>query len=151
MSRAVILCRGGHESNILAGCTRLLAFNYINDTTIFMPAPMGNAVRHISTSRTVETFDNLPLGPVLESLSEKSLEIGVKINTKNTQLMVFSPPKGCYTTAVIYANGVRFKSEENLKLVGFHFGSSPGAMAHIIQLKKKLKAKIWMFYHLLEA
>lgn len=103
---------------------------------------MAWAASHISTTETVEIFNDLPLGSVLEGLSVRSLEIG---------LMVISPPNGCVTSAVISAKGVRIELEKKLKLFGFYFGNSPGVMAHVFELTKEFHAKIWMLFHLHEA
>ena len=136
----------------LSGVPKLLSFKYIDDTTIFYPARLETATRHITTATTVKRFEELPLGPVLDCLSRRSEEIGMKINTDKTQLLVVSPNNGCLTSAVMIAwNGTQIVSEETLKLVGFHFGSSPGAGKHVAQLRNKFRVKIWMIYHLREA
>ena len=76
----------------------------------------------------------------------------MKINTGKTQRLVVSPQNGCLTSAALVAeNGTQITSEDTMKLVGFHFGSSPGAGEHVTQLKNKFRVKIWMIYHLREA
>ena len=130
---------------------KLLSFKYIDDTTIFMPALMSGASRHITTADTVERFEELPLGAVLEDLLHRSSEIGMKINTAKTQLLVISPPNGCITSAVITANGVHIELGTKMKLVGFNFGTGPGAGEYVLALRDKFRCKVWMLYHLREA
>ena len=73
---------GPGADGLIATGGRLTSFKYIDDTTLFEPASMEDAVRHISTGPTVETFENLRLGPAFRVLKRKSEEIGMRINTK---------------------------------------------------------------------
>ena len=49
----------------------LTAFKYIDDTTIFVPADLSLARRHLSTGTTVERFVALSIGGLLDDLAEK--------------------------------------------------------------------------------
>ena len=42
-------------------------------------------------------------------------------------------------------------SVDKMKLVGFTFGSAPGAGAHVEAIEEKYKTKKWMLYHLRDA
>ena len=92
--------RGG----VLDGVPRLVSFKYTS--TIFLPAKLDEASLHLSTAKTVQRFESLCLGPVMECLSGRSDEIGMKINAGKTQLMVISPSNGCNTSAIIESAGV---------------------------------------------
>ena len=70
----VILSRGG----------TLTSFKYIDDTTLFEPASMEDAVRHLTVGPTMECFENLKLGPAFRNLMKRAGETGMKINTKKT-------------------------------------------------------------------
>ena len=133
------------------GIPRLISFKYIDDTTIFAPANLDEAAMHLTTGRTVQRFEGLCLGPVLECLSKRSDDIGMKINTKKTQLLGISPPNGCNTTAVMKVGESLIESCPMMKLLGFHFGESPGIEVHVVQLRHKFRRKIWIIYHLREA
>ena len=136
---------------VLDGVPQLVSFKYIDDTTNFLPAKLDEASLHLSRGKTVQRFENLCLGPVMEGLSGRSDEIGMKINTSKTQLMVISPPNGCNSSAIIKVRGAVVESATAMKLIGFHFGESPGAEAHAVQLRNKFRRKIWIIYHLREA
>ena len=133
------------------GVPQMISFKYIDDTTIFAPANLDEATMHLTTDRTVQKFEGLCLGPVLECLSKRSEVIGMKINTKKTQLLVIIPPNGCNTTAVITVGESSIEACPTMKLLGFHFGESPGMEAHVVQLSHKFRRKIWMIFHLREA
>lgn len=77
----------------------------------------------------------------------------MSINEKKTQLLVVSPPNGCETRAVIATgNGTEILSSQTLKLVvGFTFGSDPGAGAHVDSIADRYARKKWMLHHLSEA
>ena len=131
---------------------RLTSFKYIDDTTLFEPASMEDAVRHISAGPTVETFENLRLGPAFRVLKRRSEEIGMRINTRKTQLLVISPRNGCLTRASLeVGENEPTNSIDQLKLVGFHFGSDPGVGTHIREIHAKFKRRVWMLFHLKKA
>ena len=136
---------------VLDGVPQLVSFKYIDDTTNFLPAKLDEASLHLSRGKTVQRFENLCLGPVMEGLSGRSDEIGMKINTSKTQLMVISPPNGCNSSAIIKVRGAVVESATAMKLIGFHFGESPGAEAHVVQLRNKFRRKMGIIYHLREA
>ena len=113
--------RGGHM-NMQAGGqpSGSTAFLYVDDTTLFDSAPMSVAVRHCTTSRTEEEFQQLPIAGDLDELSDRASEIGMVINGKKTQLLVVSPPNGCNTKATIATRtGDTISSVDKMKLVGF--------------------------------
>ena len=139
------------EGDVFTAVPRLLSFKYIDDTTVFIPALMDRVVRHCTAARTVESLVGLPLGPVMDELSNRSTAIGMKINAKKTQLMVVSPPNGCITTAAFQTGSEAVRSCDRMKLVGFHFHSKPEAGAHVEELRVKFRKKIWMLYHLRES
>ena len=142
----------GADGLVLSTGGKLTSFKYIDDTTLFEPASMEDAVRHISAGPTVETFENLRLGPAFHVLKRKSEEIGMRINTKKTQLLGISPRNGCLTRATLnVGESEPAKSIDQLKLVGFHFGSDPGVGTHIREIHAKFKRRIWMLFHLKKA
>ena len=127
-------------------------FLYVDDTTLFDSVRMSEAVRHCTTSKTTETFQQLRVAGDLNELTRRAEEIGMSINERKTQLLVVSPPNGCETTAVIATgNGGQIKSSGTLKLVGFTFGSEPGPGAHIDSIADRYSRKKWMLHHLSEA
>ena len=102
--------------------------------------------------KTVESFLDLELARDFEVLSKRAGDIGMRINAAKTQLLVISPPNGCRTVARFQANDrTLVESVEKLRLVGFSFGTSPGAAAHVEGLCQRYRTKKWMLYHLRDA
>ena len=128
------------------------AFLYVDDSKLFDSIPMSEAVRHCTTSKTVEVFLQPAIAGDMDELTRCAEKIGMVINGKKTQLLVISPFNGCHTTATIAtAAGDSITAMEELRLVGFTFGSSPGAGAHVAAIGEKYKRKKWMLYHLRDA
>ena len=131
---------------------KLDAFLYVDDTTLFDAVPMSQAVRHCTTSRTEEVFLQPLIGGDFDELSSRADDIGMAINGKKTQQLVISPPNGCHTSATIATRGGdTIESVNTMKLVGFTFGSSPGAGPHVEAIGGKYARKKWMLYHLRDA
>ena len=125
------------------------SFLYVDDTTLFDAVPMSQSVKHFTTSRTVEVFQQPQIVGDFDELSSRAADIGMAINGKKTQLLVISPPNGCTTSATAATrNGDTISSVDTMKLVGFTFGSSPCAGAHVAAIGDKYGMKKWMLYHL---
>ena len=138
----VVFWEGGESS----------VFLYVDDNTLLDSAKLSSAVRHCTTSRTVEEFQQLGVAGDFDELSRRAKDIGMVINEKKTQLLIISPPNGCTTTAKLAtAGGATIEAVDCMKLVGFTFGSSPGAGAHVESIAEKYKRKKWMLYHLCDA
>ena len=144
--------RTGGDSGETEGNDSTAAFLYVDDTTLFDAVPMTEAVRHCTTRQTVEEFLQPKVGGDFDELSDRAAEIGMVINAKKTQLLVISPPNGCATRASLATrDGHTIESVDAMRLVGFTFGSSPGAGAHVEAIGEKYRKKKWMLYHLRNA
>ena len=113
---------------------------------------MNEAVRHLTTSTTVETLDCPELGAAFGDLEKRASDIGMKINKKKTQLLVISPPNGCNTDATMPVAGAdAVQSQKEMRLVGFLFGDTPGVGRHVEYIRNRFSSKVWMLYHLRRA
>ena len=124
---------------------------YIDDTTIVQAMALRSSVKHFTTATTVETLHLEDLGARLGDLVERAGEIGKVINSQKTQLLVLSPANGCNTVASVPTPEEPVHSVDKFKLVGFMFGSSPDATAHVEMLVDRFRVKVWLLYHLREA
>ena len=124
------------------------AFLYVDDTTLVDVVPMQEAIRHITTTTTEETFSGLRLENSFEELERGANEIGMAINKRKTQLLVISPPNRCNTVAKMKMGDHEISSQKELKLVGFTFCDRPDASGHVAQIKEKFRVRVWMLYHL---
>ena len=123
-------------------------FKYIYDTTAFEAVPMSTAVKHLTTGATTEDLHPYGLGNVLASVARNAEEIGMKVNVKKTQLLCISPNNGCITSAAIRADETTIRSAPTMRLVGFTFGSSPTAEAHVVAIREEFRVKVWFLFHL---
>ena len=129
-----------------------MAFLYVDDTTLFDAVGTDNAADHLSTSVAKATFEGLCLERDLAEMKRRVEGINMKINAKKTQPLVISPPNGYNTTAVLRQDGEEeVRSIDTLKLVGFTFGSKPGAAAHLEVIRSRFRRRVWMLYNLREA
>ena len=126
----------------------ITTFKYIDDTTAFEAVPMSTAVKHFTTGATTEDIHPQGLGNVLASVAENAEDIGMKVNVKKTQLLCISPNNGCITSAAIRAEGTTIRSAPTMRLVGFTFGSSPTAEAHVVAITEDFRVKVWFLFHL---
>lgn len=127
------------------------AFLYVDDTTIFCKRPMSEAVRHLTTNTTVETLDCPELGAAFDNLERRASDIGMKINKKKTLLLVIPTPS-CTTEATMLVAGTDVVHSQNeMRLVGFIFGDTPGVGRHVEQIRSRFSSKVWMLYHLQKA
>ena len=134
------------------GERRPATFLYVDDTTLVDRVPLMEATRHFTTGATTEVFKALELERDFSQLSERALDIGMRINAKKTQLLVIAPNNGCVTSAVISAGDEPLiLSVDRMRLVGFVFGSVPNAGPHIESIIEMYKRKKWMLYHLRSA
>ena len=129
----------------------VLSFKYVDDTTLVVMVRLVNAVLHVSTNKTVQHLTPEMLQTALLNLKEGAEKIGMKINTKKTQLLCISPNNGCTTTASISVGGDTIEDVETLRLVGYTFDRNPNTRAHTAEIAAKFRKKVWMLYHLREA
>ena len=134
------------EAAVRQGVT---SFKYIDDTTMFEAVNLGTAVKHFTNGATSEVVSPLGLGDGLDIIATGAKEIGMKVNVKKTQLLCISPNNGCLTSAAISTEDTEpIVSASSLKLVGFTFGETPNASAHVTSIKISYRRKVWFLSHL---
>ena len=123
-------------------------FKYVDDTTIVESVDTSNATKHYTTGPSKAICKARYSEKVAEAITEKAEEIGMKVNGKKTQLLMISPPNGYVNSSFINIQGQRIKSINEMKLLGFVFGSEPNVSAHVESIKKKFKSRFWSLIHL---
>ena len=127
-------------------------FLYVDDTTLVDAVHTDQASVHISSASPTATFGGLELEADMKELNRRAEAINMKINMKKTQLLVIAPPNGYQSSAVLVQDDDEsINSVETLKLVGFTFGSKPGASAHLDVLQGRIRRRMWMLYNLRDA
>ena len=126
-------------------------FLYVDDTTLLDFADLSKSSLHISTARTKQDLGVLELQRDMETINRRAKNIGMKINKKKTQLLIMILPNGCDTSASIVVEGQTVEAIDALKLVGFTFGTAPGAGEHMKVVRSKFRRKVWMLHNLRRA
>ena len=104
---------------------------------------MGQA----STGKSMRSNAKIPSG-VLRVGQRKG---GMKVNGKKTAMMNVSGAQSYAARAHIMAGGETIRSGGEMKVLGFHFSSSPTVHAHVGALEKRMRTKFWVLYHLRRA
>ena len=74
---------------------------------------------------------------------------GMKVNYAKTQAMVISEIKSYLPTAHFFdSKGDRVGTVEKMKILGFHFSSSPDMTEQVNAIKKIIRSRTWILKHL---
>ena len=109
---------------------------------------ISQSTKHFSTRTSVAQCKARYTELIAEGITDKAEEIGMKVNTLKTQLLMISPPNGFNNKSYISIRNQKINSTEEMKLLGFTFGSQPNVTAHIASIKKKFKSRYWSLIHL---
>ena len=123
-------------------------FKYVDDTTIVEAVDIGDARKHFTTGQSRADSKARYTELVAGKITERADEIGMRVNCKKTQLLMVSPPNGFDNRAFINIQGQRIETANELKLLGFVFGTEPNVSAHVNSIKKKFRARFWSLIHL---
>ena len=75
--------------------------------------------------------------------------IGMKANTEKTRLLCVSDAISFKAGAFFYSiEGTKLTSGDELKLLGFRFGSRPTCHNHIEAVRKSLRGRYWLLMHM---
>lgn len=129
----------------------LALFKYVDDTTITEAVPIEAVIRHINSNTPTERVLPAGLPPLMAALVEAAKAVGMKINCKKTQMMCYSPDNGYETSASFVVDGEEIRTQENVKLLGYMLGTTPGASAQVEMIRKKFRARFWSLIHLRRA
>ena len=78
--------------------------------------------------------------------------MGLKINSKKTQLLCVSSAVNCNQRSyLVTEEKEKIESQKTLKILGYHFGTKPNVDAQVENLKKKFRARSWAIRHLKRA
>ena len=72
----------------------------------------------------------------------------MKVNSSKTQALLISEVKSYIPSAFFYDdNGVKIKTGNTMKILGFCFSSSPDMVAQVAEIKRKFRTRIWVLRH----
>ena len=68
----------------------------------------------------------------------------MKMNTFKTQMLCVSTAINYHVRSFIYVNGERFRSGDELKLLGYYLGRRPRPDVHVREMRRKFGARAWI-------
>ena len=121
---------------------------YIDDISIVEKSCAQNSVSHSSTHQQVVTVHAGECQERFQVVEDRSSDLGMRINAGKTQLICISGDNGKKVTSYVDLKGDRIESVDELRLLGFWFGTRPGVETHVRHLVAKFRAKLWSLRHL---
>ena len=72
----------------------------------------------------------------------------MKVNTSKTQLLCISGNSAFNVQSYIRTTNEEIRSTEELKILGFWFGSTPNVNLHVEKMLNKFRSRLWALRHL---
>ena len=118
----------------VSGCEKL-HFNNI----YFSKIHNDNETRFVHATQAQSLFDAVASGAASK---------GMRLNEEKTKLVCISAARSYKAVTFIKLKDDVIMSGPKLKLLGFHFDSSPSPAAHVKMILKKVRYRTWIIYHL---
>ena len=100
----------------------------------------GHSVRDYFAARTHNAF-----GHILT----RAEFCGMKVNSSKTLSLLVSEVKSYLPKAHFYdPEGNMIRAGDNMKMLGFRFSSTPDMSAHVSEIKRKFRSRMWALRHL---
>ena len=106
---------------------------------------------HVSVHKEVKSIHAEGLEEMYRRIEENSVDVGMKINERKTQLLCMSQAINYEVNSFINIGGERIWGGEELKILGFHIGKRGDMGPHVKPMKKQFAAAVWMLRHLRRA
>ena len=81
----------------------------------------------------------------------RATDIKMRVNQKKTQLLCVSASNTSEISSYIRCGDGKIESTNELKMLGFIFGSTPSVRPHVNYMVKKANKKLWILRHLRRA
>ena len=76
-------------------------------------------------------------------------EQGMKVNGAKTTMLCISGAQSYQARShILGRNWEEVRSGPDMKVLGYHLFSGPGAHAHVKDLEKRMRRQYWVLYHL---
>ena len=124
---------------------------YVDDLNIGETLSTREAEVHITTRKEKRTIRAKGCEEMFEVVEKNGEDVGLVINAAKTQLICFSASSTAEVGCKVNINGKFVHSTEQIKVLGFQFGTRPTARYHIDYLIKKFNKLLWSIYHLRKA
>ena len=128
-----------HEANILA---------YIDDLNVVEKVRHSDALVSFTTQKSV-SYAHAPQSQVFfQGVSKRARELNMRVNEAKPQVLCISAARDSDVQSYINTECSRISSANELKILGFWFGSKPGVSLHIEKTAAKFRRRLWTLRHL---
>ena len=125
---------------------------YVDDGIQIEKINMETALEEERNGRKFRVKHAVPSQNVFCHIIRKAVARGMKVNAAKTAMICISDALASKSEAYIDdGEGNIIKSEDHLKLLGFHFGPRPNVAVHIESLRKRFRRRTWIMMHLRHA
>ena len=124
---------------------------YVDDFLGVEKMCLSDGVLHFSVAKTRLTIRARMSEDFFNTVSANAQNIGMSVNGKKTQLMCISAAQARSTSSFIVTMNGEIHSQERMKILGFTFSSRPNASAHVEEIAKKFKSRLWLLRKLRKA
>ena len=137
------------ESQYSETCT--WEIGYIDDINVGEALDTREAVSTFSVNKEVKEIRAKGCEKMFDNIEKNGKDVGLKINPEKTQLICIHANNHACVSAHICVNEKRLDSGQELKILGFIFGSKPTVSYQVESLVKKFNKSIWSLFHLRKA
>ena len=116
---------------------------YIDDYNCVERVIVKDAPSHITTRRRVIKARANKSEQLFGLVNDHAQQLNMRVNSKKTQMLCINGNRTEKVLTYIMADGEELESTESLKILGFHFGTSPDANLHVEKLLLKAYSKLW--------
>ena len=123
----------------------------VDDVTGGQVVPLIHGSAHITTHRETRSIHAVQNEELFNIIRTNADEIGMIVNPKKTQLLCVSSTVNYEANSYINIGQDRITGAEEMKILGFVFGTKPDLWPHIEHIRKKVSCRAWAIRHLKRA
>ena len=131
--------------------TNTWEIGYVDDLNVGETLKLDEGIRHITTSREKREIRAGGSEEMYGHIERNGKDVGMVINAAKTQLLCVHAYPFAEIRSVVSIDGKKIISSDELKILGFKFGTAPTPVAHVNYLKGKFNKSLWSIVHLKRA
>ena len=127
-------------------------YKYVDDNLQVNTVNMETAQRGEDSGGNYRDKHVVECQNTFRSTIRKAESKGMKVNAAKTAMLCLSGAQSYSARSHIFSSdGAEVNSGPKIKVLGFHFSSSPTAHVHVEALGKRIRGRYWVLYHLKKA
>ena len=119
-------------------------FKYVDDLTKVEAVPVLAGTTEPTRERERRIIHAEALEGHLDNIIDEAGKMGMVVHPNKTHLLCVAATAGYDVSAFIKIEGRNHDSKEELKILGYILGTSPGVAAHVKKIKKSFVALSWI-------